>query len=74
MAKKIKITQIKSTIGTKPKTRATVKALGLKKISDSVIQEDNETIQGMIHKVSHIVKVEDAVEVTKSESASEKGK
>lgn len=58
--KKIKITQTKSTIGAKPKSRATIKALGLRKISDSVIQDDNEVIRGMIARVNHMVKVEEA--------------
>jgi large subunit ribosomal protein L30 len=57
---KVKITQKKSTIGTKPKTKATVKALGLRRISDSVVLENTDAIKGMIHKVSHLVEVEDA--------------
>ncbi len=59
MAKKLKITLVKSTIGQKPEKKATVRSLGLKKISSSVVHEDNAAIRGMIASVSHIVKVEE---------------
>ena len=57
--KKLKITLTRSLIGYKQNQRATVKALGLGKISTSVVQEDNPTIRGMVHKVEHLVKVEE---------------
>ena len=57
--KKLKITLIRSLIGYKQDQRATVRALGLGKIGTSVVQEDNPTIRGMVHKVRHLVKVED---------------
>lgn len=60
MAKKLKITLRKSTIGQKPAVVATVRSLGLRKISSSVIQEDNDAIKGMIAAVSHLVTVEEA--------------
>ena len=59
MMKKLKITLTRSLIGTKKDQRATVRALGLGKIGTSVVQEDNPTIRGMIHKVEHLVKVEE---------------
>ena len=59
MAKKLKITLVKSTIGQKSEKKATVRSLGLKKISSSVVHEDNAAIRGMIASVSHIVKVEE---------------
>lgn len=59
MAKKLKITLVKSTIGQKPAKKATVRSLGLKKISSSVVQEDTASIRGMIASVAHIVKVEE---------------
>lgn len=59
MANKLKITLIKSTIGSKPKQRATVEALGLKKLNKTVEQQDNEAIRGMIAKIQHMVKVEE---------------
>lgn len=55
----IKITLIKSTIGSKPKHKKTVQALGLRKTNSSVIQKDNEAIRGMITQVRHLVKVEE---------------
>ncbi len=57
---KIKITLTRSLIGYSQDQRATVRALGLGKINTSVIQEDNKVIRGMIHKVEHLVKVEEA--------------
>ncbi|MCL2575006.1 MAG: 50S ribosomal protein L30 [Defluviitaleaceae bacterium] len=56
----LKITLVKSLIGTKPKQRLNVKALGLGKVNSSVVQKDNAAIRGMIKKVSHLVKVEEA--------------
>lgn len=44
-------------IGQKPKTRATVKALGLRKINQTVEHENNESVRGMIHMVRHLVEV-----------------
>lgn len=59
VSSKIKITLVKSTIGSKEPQIATVKALGLKKINDTVEHTDTPQIRGMINKVSHLVKVED---------------
>lgn len=59
MASKLKITQIKSVIGTKQDQKATVRALGLKRINDTVEQEDTATVRGMVFKVRHLVKVEE---------------
>ncbi len=56
---KIKVTQKKSTIGSKKDQIATVEALGLKKIGSSKIHDDNEVIRGMVNKVSHLVAVEE---------------
>jgi large subunit ribosomal protein L30 len=58
----LKITLVRSTIGTKIKQRQTVEALGLRKLHSSVCQKDNPAIRGMIHRVRHLVKVEDAKE------------
>ena len=55
----IKITQIRSIIGRKPKHRRTVRALGLKRIGHTVIQNDTPAIRGMINSVSYLVKVEE---------------
>ena len=56
---KVKVTLVKSTIGQKPAKRATVRALGLKKINSSVEHEINPAIAGMIASVQHLVKVEE---------------
>lgn len=56
---KLKITLVKSQIGSKVGQKATVAALGLKKVRDEVIQEDNPAIRGMIFKVQHLIKVEE---------------
>ena len=55
---KLRITQIRSGIGTKPNQRATLKALGLRKIRHEVGQEDNAVTRGMIKRVVHLVTVE----------------
>jgi large subunit ribosomal protein L30 len=57
-AKTLRVTQIKSTIGTPADQKATVRALGLKRINDSIDKVDNDTVRGMIFKVKHLVKVE----------------
>ena len=55
----IKVTQIKSGIGTKPNQRQTLRSLGLKRINDSVVQEDRPEIRGMVATVPHLVSVEE---------------
>ena len=59
MAKQLRIKLIKSTIGYAKDQKATVKALGLKKIGSEVVKEDNPCIRGMIFKVKHLVTVEE---------------
>jgi large subunit ribosomal protein L30 len=59
MAKRIKIRLVRSTIGTKPVQRATVRSLGLKKIGSTVEQESNPVILGMVRTVAHLVAVEE---------------
>ena len=60
MAEKLKITLVKSTIGAIPKHRATVEALGLKKMHKTVEMPDNAAVRGMVAQVKHLVKVEEA--------------
>ncbi len=55
----LKITLVKSTIGAIPKHRKTVQALGLRKPGNTVEQQDNAAIRGMIDQVRHLVKVEE---------------
>ena len=57
--KKLKITLVKSPIGAIPKQRATVQALGLRKIRQTVEFQDNGATRGMIQRVNHLVKVEE---------------
>ena len=59
MADKLKITLVKSPIGAIPKQRATVKALGLRKIRKSEELPNNGATKGMIQRVNHLVKVEE---------------
>ena len=56
---KISVTQIKSTIGTKPMHRKTMKALGLGGIGRTTTLPDNPDVRGMLHKVSHLVTISD---------------
>jgi large subunit ribosomal protein L30 len=55
----LRVKQIKSSIGSNKRQKSTLKALGLKKINDSVTHEDNPVIRGMIRKVSHLVEMEE---------------
>lgn len=57
---KIAITLKKSVIGSKKDQKATVQALGLRKIRQTVVHEDNEAIRGMVNKVSHLIEVHEA--------------
>ena len=57
MANTIKVTLKKSTIGYKKDQIATVEALGLKKIGQSVEKPDNPQVRGMVFKVKHLVEV-----------------
>ncbi len=59
MADKLKITLVKSPIGAIPKHRATVEALGLRKLNKTVEMPDNPAVRGMIAHVKHLVKVEE---------------
>ncbi len=58
MSQKIKITQIKSSIGSVQKTIGTLRGLGLKKIQSSSILIETPEVLGMIKKVQHLVKTE----------------
>jgi large subunit ribosomal protein L30 len=59
MRKMLRIKQIKSSIGSTKRQKKTLKALGLKKLGDFVIHEDNPIIRGMIRKVSQLVETEE---------------
>lgn len=59
MAKKLKITQVRSTIGRLKNHKLTIKALGIKKMHRTVVHNDEPSIRGMISTVSHLVTVEE---------------
>ncbi len=76
MSKKLKIKQIKSAIGYSQREKNTIRALGLRKLQQEVIQPNNPQIQGMIAKVKHLLKVEEVkpektAKTEKSEKASD---
>jgi large subunit ribosomal protein L30 len=54
---KIQITWVRSQIGYTEDQRRTIRALGLKKLHQSVVREDSPSIKGMVHKVRHLVTV-----------------
>ena len=56
----LKVTLVKSPIGAVPKHRATLLAMGLKKLNKSVVLPDNAATKGQIQQVRHLVKVEEA--------------
>ena len=58
----LKIKQTKSVIGSLGKHKKTVRALGLKRIRDSRVHGDTPQVRGMIHKVRHLVEVEEVEE------------
>ena len=55
-----KVTLVKSTIGALPNQKATAKSLGLNKIGDFIVHEDNAVLAGKVRVISHLVKVENA--------------
>ena len=58
---KVRLTQVKSAIGQSPRHRGTLRALGLGRIGKTAVQDgDNPAVAGMLRKVAHLVKVEDA--------------
>ena len=55
-----KVILVKSLIGTKPNQKATAKSLGLNRVGDSIVHEDNAVLAGKIRVLSHLVKTENA--------------
>ncbi len=58
-AKKITITLVHSVIGYSEKHKGTIRALGLRRVNQSVEHEDGPVLQGMLRKVNHLVQVEE---------------
>ena len=61
-AKKLRVTLVKSSIGNPWPQKRTVKALGFRRLNQTVIHPDNPSVRGMIFKVSHLVEVEEISE------------
>ena len=62
MAKKLKITLVKSPIGAVPKHKKTVSSMGLRKLHHSITLPDNAATRGQIKQISHLVSVEEVEE------------
>jgi large subunit ribosomal protein L30 len=58
LAKTLKVTQVKSVIGTKESHRACIRGLGLRRLNHTVVVEDTPAVRGMINKVYYLVKWE----------------
>ena len=56
---RLKVQQLRSSIGRKQNQRDTLRSLGLKRIGDVVVKEDRPEIRGMVHTVRHLVTVEE---------------
>jgi len=56
---RLKVTYVRSVIGQKPDQERTVQALGLRRLHQAVEHEDSPQLRGMVHKVRHLVKVEE---------------
>jgi large subunit ribosomal protein L30 len=59
VAEKIRITYTKSSIGYEQSQKATLQALGLRKLHQSVVHDDSPVIRGMVKKVEHLVDIEE---------------
>jgi large subunit ribosomal protein L30 len=57
----LRITQVRSTIRTRPEHKGTLRALGLRGIDQSVVREDSPVLQGMLRKVNSQVRIEGVV-------------
>lgn len=56
---RLKVTLVRSPLGRKPSHRATVEALGLRRIRQSVVHESTDSIRGMVRKVDYLLNVEE---------------
>ncbi|HAL62729.1 MAG TPA: 50S ribosomal protein L30 [Chloroflexi bacterium] len=59
MAKRLRITWVKSAIGYSQRQKETIRTLGLRRLGDRVEREDSPSLRGMVQKVSHLVEVEE---------------
>jgi large subunit ribosomal protein L30 len=66
---KVRVTYTKSAIGYAKDQKATVVALGLKKLNQTVEHNDTPQLRGMVHKVRHLVKLEEAAPAVEANKA-----
>jgi large subunit ribosomal protein L30 len=59
---KLKVTQVRSAIDRPREQKATIRALGIHRLHETVLKDDRPEIRGMIAKVAHLVRVEDVAE------------
>jgi large subunit ribosomal protein L30 len=59
MMSRLKVTQLRSKVGSSHSQRETLRSLGLKRIGDVVVKEDRPEIRGMVSTVSHMITVEE---------------
>ena len=57
--KQVRVTQVRSSIGSKPKAKGTLRALGLGRIGQSHVLPDTRDVRGMINRVPHLIEVEE---------------
>lgn len=69
MATVLRITLVRSPINSKAYQKETLKALGLRRMSQSVLREDSPSLRGMLRTVSHLVRVEEVQEEASSPAA-----
>lgn len=62
MASKLKIRQVKSAINRSGRQKKTIRALGIRRLNQMVVHNDNPCIRGMVKKVEHLVEVEEVNE------------
>jgi large subunit ribosomal protein L30 len=62
MTTQLRVTQVRSSIGSKPKAKGTLRALGLGRIGDTHVLADTRDVRGMINKVPHLIEVEEVRE------------
>ncbi len=60
--KMVRITYVRSAIGYSEEHKATIRALGLRKLNQSVLHADTPVLRGMLRKVNHLVEIEEQVE------------
>jgi large subunit ribosomal protein L30 len=68
VAGSLRVTQVRSAIGTKPKHRGTLRALGLGRIGKSNVLPDRPEVRGMVARVPHLVRVDEDAQPNGEES------